>query len=116
MTQLEFLNHYELVQVGQDHVVPTFQEAKEVAKGDLLRIWFIREVDDYEFWTDECNETAPDADDHAIYDKWVDDMIQKHGFAPWVIESWRGQFVNCLGFFVTTKPCDPAHVDTIFTY
>ena len=40
----------------------------------------------------------------------------RDGGRDWDVESWSGQFVNALGFFVTQKPCQPAHKGRIFKY
>jgi hypothetical protein len=35
---------------------------------------------------------------------------------PWAVESWNGQFVNCLGFYVTIEPVRPEHKHEVFDY
>jgi hypothetical protein len=34
----------------------------------------------------------------------------------WDVEPFDGQFVNCLGFFVTLEPCRADHRERIFKY
>lgn len=87
----DITDHYTLHGFGDGNCMyNTIAEARLAASGDEKRIWFIREGDD-------------DAEDG------VDDPV-------WSVEHWHGQFVNCLGFFVTEESCKPEHKNTIFIY
>jgi hypothetical protein len=115
----EFLDHYTLIEDDEGtHVYQTYARAKEAAEGNDARIWFIREGEDELYWIEECGETEPvfaELDEDEFSD-WHESMMEKHGSAPWAVESFIGQFVNCLGFFVSTEPAKPEHQHTIFKY
>jgi hypothetical protein len=112
----DFTEHYTIINPGQE-LLNTLAQAKALAKNSLYRIWFVREGDDEVYWATECKEDPPgeDAED-GDYDDWVSEMIEKHGSAPWAVELLNGQFVNCLGYFVTKETCKPEHQDEIFSY
>lgn len=84
----EFLDHYE-----EQERCQTYQEAIAAAKGETDRVWFVRHGDQ-----DECAEE--DIDHEEI----------------WTVENPVGKYVNCVCFFVSTKPRRPEHVDTVFDY
>jgi hypothetical protein len=86
----------------------TLAEAQEAAGNDPDRIWFVRGGDD----------TDTDEDGYLIDEdgKPVRDDNGNLVDYTWDVELWDGQFVNCLGFFVSTEPCRPEHRNTVFTY
>lgn len=91
----DFLTHYEPVEdAGGQTLFNTINEAKELCGHLGLpvcdHVWFVREGDD-------CGDEE-DCD------------------AGWDVEIFNGQFVNCLGFYVTIVPCAPEHRGVIFTY
>jgi hypothetical protein len=115
----EFLDNYQLIEDDQgSHVFQTYAQAKKAAEGNDARIWFIREGEDEYYWVEDCGETLPDFDNISEDEAsdWHEAMMEKHGSAPWAVESYIGQFVNCLGYFVSTKPVRPEHQHTIFKY
>jgi hypothetical protein len=94
----EFTDHYTIV--GDAKIQPFLEDAMRVADGDKDRIWFIRHGDgcdcepvngDDEDFECECEET-------------------------WDVELLDGQYVNRVGYFVTTEPCRPEHRSELFTY
>jgi hypothetical protein len=109
-TEPEFTDHYEI----SGEILHTYAKAKEAAEGNEARIWFIREGEDESYWTEECGETSPDPEDED--DTWYEAMTEEYGSAPWTVEPYDGQFVNCLGFFVSTEPCKPEHINAVFRY
>jgi hypothetical protein len=84
----QFLAHYRLVDFRGQWLM-SLEEARLKAFNDSARIWFVRHGDND---TEGATESA------------------------WEVESWKGRFVNCLGFFVTTDPCRPGDEDKIFPY
>lgn len=113
----EFTDEYELV---RDEVFPSLEAALAAAEGNERRIWFIREGD--EGGTEACadcgdvGDIVEDGDDHWICGCGHRNKGPSFVDYKWDVERWRGQFVNCLGFFVTTEPCKPEHDIAIFTH
>lgn len=82
----DFLEHYDLVEKDGQGLL-SFEEAQTLSEGNLSRVWFVREGD----------EEDPE------------DPI-------WSVEPFNWQFVNCMGYYVSTEPRRPEHDNTIFTY
>lgn len=97
---MDFLDHYTLINDEEGHVGPfDHASALRLAK-DVDHIWFVREGDVDEDCT--CDE---------------DEDCECDTETVWSVEPWFGrQFVNCLGFFVTTERRKPEHNDVVFTY
>jgi hypothetical protein len=115
----EFLDHYQLIEDDQgSHVFQTYAQAKQASKGNDAQIWFIREGEDEYYWCEQCGEFYPDFDEMTDEEAeaWHESMTEKHGASPWYVELYGNQFVNALGFFVSTEPCKPEHKDTTFVY
>lgn len=74
-----------------DEIFPTYKTALQAADNEPDRVWFIRHGD---------GSSSDDVEDDELWD----------------VELYKGQLVNCAGFFVSTEPCWPEHWDTIFTY
>ena len=97
---MDILDAYTLVNNEEGHLGPfDIEEAKRHAGGDVRRIWFVRDGHV------ECECTD---------ENWEDCECELE--PEWTVEPWRGQFVNCLGFFVSKEKRKPEHDDTIFTY
>lgn len=86
----EFTDHYELV---RDEPFERHNDALTAAGGDFDRVWFIRHGDGC-----DCDDMDCECED------------------VWDVELAGGQFVNRIGYFVTTKPCKEEHRGEIFTY
>lgn len=118
---VEFLDHYTPVEAPDgSNIFHSLDDARKVAGGDDNCIWFIRESEsDEDFWLEDCGESPlpKDTPDYeTAYDAWFDDMLYKHGPAPYQVSVWSGQYVNKIGFFVTVSPCRTEHRGEIFDY
>lgn len=129
---LEFTDHYELVEDKDGQQIHDFETAKLLSAGDDKRMWFIREGDDFCVCPSncpDCSQRLTDEDETETPDQyccpncsklWDYDDIRSEscdcGCNDYDVELWTGQFVNCVGFFVTTTPCKPEHTTTIFTH
>lgn len=86
----DFTHHYTM---ARDEIFQRHNHALEAANGDFNRVWFIRHGDGCGCDDDDCG---------------CDNS--------WEIELAGAQFVNRIGYFVTTEPCKEGHRGAIFTY
>ena len=98
----EFTDHYQVVYDG-DLIRPSYADALRVAGGNKDRVWFVRHGDGC-----DCELGDDDWDSEEGYSCECEET--------WDVELANGQYVNTLGWFVTTEPCRPEHQNKIFTY
>lgn len=114
---LEFLDHYDIVASSDGDTFLSLNEARKLALNSDYRVWFVREgEDDGDYWVETLGEEPCDSNDEEIHKRWRESMFEKHGPAPYSVELYKQQFVNKMGFFVSTKPCSRKHENTVFTY
>jgi hypothetical protein len=95
----EFTDHYQIV--GDGEIQPSYSGALHVAAGNKDRVWFIRHGDG-------CDCEHPDKMDDEDFECGCEEV--------WDVEVADGQYVNSVGYFVTTEPCRPEHRSELFTY
>jgi hypothetical protein len=97
---MDITDHYELLESDDGDIIhQSLERARRTADDNPDRIWFVRHSDT------DCQCGAD----------W-EEGIECDCEPDWDVELYRGQFVNNVGFLVTTEPCRPEHRDEIFTY
>lgn len=106
----EFTDHYTILDEG---LFPTRAAALTAANQDTERVWFVRHGDDDgDAACEQCGNT--DQDGSYQCPDCGGTMVDPE--PVWDVQQDFGQFVNCVGFFVTVERCKSEHVDEIFTY
>ena len=89
----DILEHYDLVENAK--IFDWLHEALKAADDNPDRVWFVRHGDD-----DECENDCEDRECEQTWD----------------VELYHGQYVNRVGYFVSSEPCRPEDRNEVFTY